>query len=393
MSNLLAEGEPDSHRLTQDERQRLLGQHSANVRAHIPEVVDDLPVLMDLRNEVADILRSTVTSKAIEGFEQDPEVSQWAHQGLRLHSSRNAGVCLFCDQQLPATRIDALESHFNAEYEQLVARVNEGRERLRGVLRRAEELRLPRPADVYEDLMGEYKNAKAALDLKWGRRCAYVRTLAQALDAKLAKPFRAVALEAELPKTRGRVVERLNGVIRKHNAACDQFGSRTAEARRRLAMGMVADCVDEYEKLARAEGEARKERDDCQERANGLRERVRRLESEIVAHRRPAEELNEDLRKYLGHAELCLEVMDTGYRLMRGATPAESLSDGERTALALLYFLKTLSWRRFSRSVGRNLRVSCGGNWRALSSTERGVCGFAVCAHPLARGCDRRSRT
>ena len=71
-----------------------------------------------------------------------------------------------------------------------------------------------------------------------------------------------------------------------------------------------------------------------------------------MEHRRPADELNDDLERYLGHRELTIGVRDTGYAIMRGGSVAASLSDGERTALALLYFLKTLGDRRFDAERG-----------------------------------------
>jgi len=79
---------------------------------------------------------------------------------------------------------------------------------------------------------------------------------------------------------------------------------------------------------------------------------IGRLESEIVEHRRPAEDLNEDLRKYLGHSELCLEIKETGYSITRGGVAAGALSEGETTAIALLYFLKSLQDRRFELERG-----------------------------------------
>ena len=70
------------------------------------------------------------------------------------------------------------------------------------------------------------------------------------------------------------------------------------------------------------------------------------LEREIVEHRQPAEELNDDLRHYLGHNEIQLEVKETGYTIARNGVPATALSEGETTAIALLYFLKSLRDRR-----------------------------------------------
>lgn len=71
-----------------------------------------------------------------------------------------------------------------------------------------------------------------------------------------------------------------------------------------------------------------------------------------MEHRQPAEELNEDLNKYLGHGELQLEIRETGYVITRNSVPAESLSEGETTAIAVLYFLKSLQDRRFELNKG-----------------------------------------
>lgn len=67
----------------------------------------------------------------------------------------------------------------------------------------------------------------------------------------------------------------------------------------------------------------------------------------------PAERLNNDLYKYLGHRELQLEVKETGYTIVRHGTPAKgTLSEGEKTAIALLYFLKSLEDHEFDITKG-----------------------------------------
>lgn len=59
-------------------------------------------------------------------------------------------------------------------------------------------------------------------------------------------------------------------------------------------------------------------------------------------HLKAAEELNEEVAAYLGRRELTFETSDSGYRLFRHGEPAYHLSEGERTAIAFMYFLKTL---------------------------------------------------
>ncbi|MCY4673226.1 MAG: AAA family ATPase, partial [Bacteroidetes bacterium] len=76
------------------------------------------------------------------------------------------------------------------------------------------------------------------------------------------------------------------------------------------------------------------------------------LEAEIREYRQPATELNKELHKYLGHGAFKLEPKENGYQIMRGNVRADALSEGEKTALALLYFLKSLADQRFALEKG-----------------------------------------
>ena len=67
---------------------------------------------------------------------------------------------------------------------------------------------------------------------------------------------------------------------------------------------------------------------------------------------RPAEQLNLELQAYLGHNELKFQIKDTGYDLTRSGQPALDLSEGERTAIMFLYFLKSLEDKDFDLSKG-----------------------------------------
>jgi wobble nucleotide-excising tRNase len=81
-----------------------------------------------------------------------------------------------------------------------------------------------------------------------------------------------------------------------------------------------------------------------------INEEIERLKMEIEEHRRPAEQLNEELRNYLGHDQLKFQIEDAGYLLVRDGVPASNLSEGEKTVIAFLYFLKSL------RDVGFDLK-------------------------------------
>ena len=84
-----------------------------------------------------------------------------------------------------------------------------------------------------------------------------------------------------------------------------------------------------------------------------LKDKISNLNNEIVAHRKPAEELNADICSYLGRNELTFEIQDNGYQIKRkGDAPAKNVSEGEKTAIAFLYFLKSLEDHAFTLSNG-----------------------------------------
>jgi wobble nucleotide-excising tRNase len=83
-----------------------------------------------------------------------------------------------------------------------------------------------------------------------------------------------------------------------------------------------------------------------------LNEESASLEHAIRQQRVPADELNAELRSYLGRDELKFMLEGAGYLIDRGGVRATDLSEGEKTAIAFLYFLKSLSGINFDLATG-----------------------------------------
>jgi wobble nucleotide-excising tRNase len=349
---MAAAGDGLSHRLADADRDSLLIQHRANVRPKVASVSYRFPLLQQLHGETAGLLSATVTSAAIESLKDDPALSDWVRHGLGLHKKRAAATCLFCEQSLPGARLSALESHFSAEYDRFIERIDRQRANFNKILEEVKGLRLPDRMALYDDLSAEYESRRARFLEALERVSGFVGDLLGALEEKKNQPFKSIPLEVAIPTIDENTTSRLNEVIARHNAVCDDFQGRTTNARDRLALDLIAQSLDDYSRLAAAVKAALDAIGPLEQDVKRLVDDIGRLEREIVEHRQPAEELNEDLRKYLGHDEFKLQVKETGYQLLRHSHPAEALSEGERTALALLYFLKSLRDRRFDLRHG-----------------------------------------
>lgn len=341
-----------TYELSIDGREKLLTQIRSGPKPKLEPPTYRLPDLKSIEQTVTDLLSTTVVSAAIQSLKDDPKLSSWVHGGLGLHQERDAKMCLFCDQPMPKDRLAALEAHFSTEYEDLLRQVDDQSSTIQAAINAATDLLLPNTAQFYDELLSEYDSAAAAVR---GERDSAKRVLGafvKALDGKKSRPFERVVLDVAVPALNDGVVDHLSEVILKHNQACDDFQTRLDTGRMHLEADSVAGNLDEFVKLGDAVRAADAAVLTAAAEVKRLEDEIARLEREIVEHRQPAEELNEDLRNYLGHRELHLKIKETGYSIMRHDTLAVAPSEGEMTAIALLYFLKSLQDRSFDLSKG-----------------------------------------
>lgn len=350
--SMVTAGDKETHRLSESDRDKLLAQQRANAKPKLQPIAYQLPDLKALAGTASELLSTTVVSATIQTLKENAALSAWVHQGLGLHQEQHVNQCLFCEQELPRARLSALEAHFNAEYEQLMQRIDTEIERLNAAANEGAALRLPNRAEFYDDLAVEYDAAEAGLRRAIESTKKFLHSLVQLLTDKKAKAFERLEQTVSPPSVDYKAVTRLNAVVDKHNQACDDFQRRVSIARQRLEAHFVSTALDEFQRLKDSVSAAETAASQADTETKRIAQEIAKLEREIVEHRQPAEELNDDLLKYLGHSELCLEIKDTGYTITRNGTPAQALSEGETTAIALLYFLKSLKDRRFDLAKG-----------------------------------------
>lgn len=352
VASMQSAGDKANHRLTADERERLVSQSKATPKAPVREVQLRLPDLQQLADTTRQLLQKSVVSSAIDALKTDPQLASWVRDGLGLHQQREAEQCLYCEQLLPDGRMTVLEAHFSTEYEQLLRKLDTQIDQIESSSRAINQISLPNRAELYEDLVADFDQAKMQLDTSATAISDYLATLVAALKDKKQKLFETQSLDVAVLDVRRSIIDDINAIVRRHNQACTDFNGHVRTAREKLEADSVASSLDEYQSLADAVQAQETAINEARSQTQQMASQITQLEREIIEHRQPAEELNQDLKSYLGHAELQLEIRDTGYTIARNGTPARSLSEGEMTAIALLYFLKTLKDRRFEMDQG-----------------------------------------
>lgn len=340
------------HKLPPKTSTELYGRIKENLKPPIREVRALIPPINGIREEVATILAETVGSTVLQSLKEDTTLGSWVREGLKLHRERNPQLCLFCNQSIPEQRLAKLEGHFNDAHDHFLQKIDRLIKKYEKIIEDIGNRSLPEQSKFYGELEGDYATAKTSVEQAFERWSGFFRMMVKKLKEKRDRPFINMELGIEVPTIDGDPVSKVNKVIRRHNQVHDDFQSRKSEAIKRLEADLVAQRYDEFQQYSETKKNLKSNAESLQRQLDEIDSEIDHLEKDIREYRKPAEELNNELQEYLGHNELRLKAKDTGYQIMRGDSPGDALSEGEKTALALLYFLKTLKDQRFELNNG-----------------------------------------
>ena len=339
-------------RLTETERARLRSTKDTQAMQTLACPESRIAVSADFVRDISGLLAEVPATAPLERLAGDPAVGRWAEVGLQLHEERGSRACLFCTATLAPDILADLRRHFDRAFRDLVERIDAALERTRSIRERAQSVQPPAAAELSPGLRKQYEDELALFGRRRVEFVAGVRLIESALLAKRDSPFAAVHMDSPVPETLHLDLAQLNAIIGSHNDEQGDLAGQVTSARQALADDLI---LQQWRKIGHlqaqvesAEAEMAKAtmaRDDLKAEESSLKE-------EVIEHVTPATELTAELAAFLGREDLTFSTSGTGYTVSRNGAAAKGLSEGERSAIALLYFLKTLSDRSFDRSAG-----------------------------------------
>jgi wobble nucleotide-excising tRNase len=306
-----------------------------------------------LVRDVRKVLATTLGTMALEDLRQHETALKWVKDGLDYHHEHALSYCLFCGNELSAERATVLRTAIDESYERLtgdIVKAKQRANRLRDDLR-AMERAIPSVNDISKDLQPRFSAAEQNLRrvLSLGTEIAVLAL--SLLERKAAAPnicvdSRDMPTEKEGAQWDADAAQRLsdfNAVIEQHNRSHDEFGGIQKAAAKKLKEHFLAEGQTAYSELESELTAAKSVLEDTEARYRTLTHEAEHIRDRMRDHGPAAERINRLIRGYLGHSELEIGTLDSGYEIRRNSKPvAGSLSEGEKTAVALCYFLSTL---------------------------------------------------
>ena len=291
-------------------------------------------ITKDYLEDISEVLLKIVSlHKTIEKLKDDWELSSWAQQGLLLHKKRKSIRCEFCNQQLPHQTISNLEAHFNKDYIELSNLISEKITQIKNwKIKEAEKI----PNNDLRVLAQKLNN------------------LLTTLLTELIKKQKNILSSQVLSKKRK---ERILKEVDEIKKTTINLNSSFTDLAEKLELSLIADNFDEYRKKIKEVFDLEKKEKKTTINIEELKVKIQKKEKDIKDFKLPAENINNDLKIFLGHSDLHFEdkidkYKEVYYEIKRGDEIAFNLSESEKTAISLIYFLRKINEHEFNLTKG-----------------------------------------
>lgn len=295
-----------------------------------------------LRQTLLPLLTKTASNEAIAKLQTNRGLESWIRIGLSHHT--DSTQCEFCGSTIPEARLSALQRHFSEAYEQLAAEVASYISKLENI-----DLRivLTDERDFIPDIRAQFAALKAKI-ADWNAWAG----LAVFDLVQLAKN-KQLRLEATLHCNvdTSRVLEAsqllvdINEIISTHNQKRVQIDSEKRAAKEAIEKHEAASFYRDSNICGRESAiqAASDQVNNAQRLLSSIASKRGLIEAQIQQQSIAAQKINETVGFLL--PDNCISVADldgSSFEFLRDGTPANNLSDGEKTAITFAYFLATL---------------------------------------------------
>jgi len=288
----------------------------------------------------------------LDELEKHPSMVPWLKSGHDYHATHDLDVCLLCGGEFSESRKAVLAAALDDGISKLLSDLLIAQKRAIAMrdIEAAVRASWPTTSALDVSVQAAYGPAKNALNDAYVAVCALIRESVRIITERLVKPT--VLVAHALPKPakvagafaalRGALAE-VNDLVARHDDLIRDFEKRQEDARTEIKKHFLAEGSGEYKLLCDTLAEAETALNAVEAEIAALRERVSELSAKVRTHGPAAGKITKLIHAYLGHGELKISMASERYELHRhGKIVAGPPSEGEKTAIAISYFLSTL---------------------------------------------------
>jgi len=324
-------------------------------------VLKNISDFSDLFQSANDLLGVIVRFENITELEGDKALRDWTESGYHLHKDRKLDSCKFCGSSLPKGRMDRLGKFFTDELQMIKEQIDAT---VKSLDLDSKELEVDLDSSaLFSELAKEYVGLHFTVKELGKILIEKIRSLRESLISKKSsihessKKFQSVVFPRESFDGINAAIKRINNIVVKHNARIDVIESESKQAAEAIELHIIATILSskdyftkkaESVKLEAKIGVLKSDRTVLLEQINALKATLHNASDAL-------DKINQILKDFFGESHIFLEIVEladggVGYALKRRGKETKHLSEGEKSILALVYFLIKLEEDGFEKN-------------------------------------------
>lgn len=361
----LSESDLEVHRATlRQEQMPELGKFGfpAIIESGTGKTIGPVVAAHALAQRCKALTMQSAQSTVIARLASHPNIAAWVEEGVTLHKHSSSVTCEFCAQPVPAARLKELADHFSVADQKLKAEIDQERIWIATVMRALDGSMVPDRLALYSELRSDYDAAVLAFRAELEAVRMRVASVDGLLAEKLTRRTEAYDSWADSDaEALNAALTLIADVMQRHDTKTKEFEAKKLEARNAIEahylLTIKAQVEEVEEKIAayKAEEALLKDGGDGLPDKRSLAAIAQSIfdkQAQISNEHKGGEELTTHLKQFLGRTDLAFENSADGYVVLRRGKPAKRLSEGEKTAIAFLYFLVQLKGQDFDLAEG-----------------------------------------
>lgn len=343
--------------VNESEYRDALASLSQPALALLAEIQDPQTIIEpnQIETSVRECCKENAITNAISDLQDNPTLLSWIETGMDIHRDIKFDQCEFCKQPFPDARKEALEQHFSDSDAALKQKIVSLQNSIAKLVAYLTDPLTYRNTDFYTEFQKSSEEKRAQLITVRSEICAILDNYSNVLNEKLKRRGESYHVDLSVINAQPlySAVFEYNSIIQQNNAQTNKFNERIGILEKKVEQYLLTTITKEIETiridLAKLEATTNVliNGDEQNYGITKLKKTILEKKAKVSDSHRGADSLTSKLETFLGRDELKFEQEGEGYRITRYGRAAQRLSEGEKTAVAFIYFATTLSDRGF----------------------------------------------
>ena len=293
--------------------------------------------------KLQELLDKNPVNEVIDELKNNQELNNWVLKGLEINTNDECG---FCKNTVSAERKEQLQNHFNQDYNNLISQLNTAKTTYKQRISIIDstintKLSIYKKDNFYILYQNDYDKVFNELVDNLKSLKQYYNDLISIIDKKIKEPFEVLQNDKHMA-TDNYYTKDFNDLIKNNNLYSEKLGQEKGDAKQKIINHFIKENESDIEGI---KGEINK----IENNIDTIKTKIENKEKEIIKIKKSftnttdfAIKMTNELHSYLGRTELTIKNKDNGYQILRNNYPAKELSEGERSAIAFIYFIISL---------------------------------------------------